>query len=125
MEHTRVFPRLTVRLKAEVRTSAGAPWQLAWILNLSAGGALLHTDQELPALATLSPLRFPLRRAAADSGTLIEVQALVLRSLPSSGQTDHPGYLSGLQFLDLQGESFEAVRRFVFERVPREPLSGA
>lgn len=125
MESARVYPRLPVLLEAEFRLAPESDWRTASILNLSAGGALLFSDEELPTLATLSPLRFSLPGAGDESMMLIVIQALVLRSVPSTGQTDRRGYLSGLQFLDLRGEPFERVRHFVFETIQKRRSGGA
>jgi len=115
MQDTRVYPRLSVRLDAEARVGGGSSWEAALLLNLSAGGALLFTDREVPTLTVLSPLRFSLGRSEAELETRIEVEALVVRTLRGEAGESEDGFLSGLQFLNLHGRPFEQVRHFVYE----------
>ena len=115
-DERRLHPRLEIPLTVDFRLQGSEAWQRGTIKNLSAGGAALYTDSEVPVGSLLANFRFTLPEEPA-SGEPIDVAALVLRSGPDETETAKGQYLSGLHFLDLEGAAFERVRLFVFRQL--------
>ena len=111
-QDNRIYPRLLVRLRSEYRVGGGAAWLRGTVLDLSAGGATLITPERIPPKAVV---RLRVELPGEDGGTL-EVETLVLRCDPFAGTGGNVEYREALHFLDLRGERFELVRRYVFER---------
>ena len=111
-QDNRIHPRLLVRLRSEYRVGGGAAWLPGIVLDMSAGGATLITAERIAPKSTVR-LRVEL---PAEAGSTIEVETLVLRCDPFSGAGGNMEYRQALHFLDLRGEQFERVRRYIFER---------
>jgi len=111
-QDNRIHPRLLVRLRSEYRVGGGAAWLHGTVLDMSAGGATLITAERIPPKAAVR-LRVDL---PGDGGSTLEVETLVLRCDPFPGAGGNMEYRQALHFLDLRGERFERVRRYIFER---------
>lgn len=111
-QDNRIHPRLLVRLQCEFQVGGGGAWRHGTVQDLSAGGATL-TSLERIAPQRVVRLRFAL---PGDDGSPLEVETLVLRSDPLPGTGGNMEYREALHFLDLRGDKFERVRRYVFER---------
>ena len=112
----RLHPRAMVRFQAELRTDPTAEWQDVLLLDLSAGGAGVQAGTPLATGAEVA-LRFRLPSTGSEGETTIEVRALMVRSAAVVPPDLSRPYLFGLHFLDLDGEPFEVVRRFVWNHV--------
>jgi c-di-GMP-binding flagellar brake protein YcgR len=111
-QDNRIHPRLLVRLRSDYRVGGGAAWHHGTVLDLSAGGATLITVERIPPKATVR-LRLEL---PGEDGSTLEVECLVLRCDPFPGSGGNMEYRQALHFLDLHGETFDRVRRYIFER---------
>jgi len=111
-QDNRIHPRLLVRLRSEFQVGGGTAWQRGTVLDLSAGGATLISLERIPPQKVVR-LRVEL---PGDDGSMLEVETLVLRCDPLPGTGGNMEYREALHFLDLRGERFERVRRYVFER---------
>ncbi len=110
----RLHPRLLVHMSGEFRVRGSDAWQPAMVRDLSAGGATLLTSAAVP-LQTALRLRFRLTEEG-PSPEPIEVETLVLRAGTETAGGGNIRHRAALHFLDLQGELFDRVRRYVFER---------
>ena len=115
-EERRLHPRLEVPLTARYRLPGEEVWSAGRVHNLSAGGAALATAEQLAVPSVLERLSFDLPGQESP----VEVAAAVLRCEQLRPIRPDELYLSGVHFLNLEGELFERVRLFVYRR-----LSGA
>lgn len=111
----RVDPRLLVHFAAEYRRAGEDEWREGKLYDLSASGAALLTDEPIP-LQTLLRVRFTLPASALDEEATFEVEAMGVRKAHRPDLDPGLTHLQGLYFLDLRGERFERVRRFLWER---------
>ena len=111
----RLHPRLLVRIPGEYRVEGSSTWHRATIHDLSAGGATLLTMDRLPP-KTVVRLRFSLPGEGSRLPHPIEIETLVLRTDAHTSSAGNVLYRQALHFLDLQGEPFERVRHYVFDR---------
>jgi PilZ domain-containing protein len=112
LKDNRIHPRLLVRLLGEYQVDGTGPWHPGTVLDLSAGGATLIALQRI-APQRVVRLRFTLPH---EGGGPIQVETLVLRADPLAHTGGNVQYREALHFLDLHGECYERVRRYVFER---------
>lgn len=118
-QENRLHPRLLVHMPGEYRLRGSDEWQKAMVRDLSAGGATLLTSTRIAAQTALR-LRFELTEEKAPRHP-IEVETLVLRAGAEAGGGGNIRHRAALHFLDLQGELFERVRRYVFDRQGEKP----
>jgi c-di-GMP-binding flagellar brake protein YcgR len=111
-QDNRIHPRLLVRLACDYQVAGSAGWHRATILDLSAGGASLITLQRV-APQQVVRLRF---RLLGEEAAAIEVETVVLRTEPLQATGGNVQHRQALHFLDLRGDAYEHVRRYIFER---------
>jgi c-di-GMP-binding flagellar brake protein YcgR len=113
-EERRLHPRCQVRLVVDYRLEGFAEDRIGLTRDLSAGGAGLLTEEQIPSGSLLTRLRFSLSDGPQGEDRPIELSAVALRSVPLPAAEQKPyRFLAGLQFLNLQGEDFERLRIFV------------
>jgi len=117
-DRRRLNPRLEIELPAEYRVEVFDEPRPGKIANLSAGGAAVLTERQLPPHSLLDQFRFSLPDAAAPEP--VEATAVVVHARPYLNDRGGIEYCSGLHFLGLETSAFERLERFV-----RENLDGA
>ncbi len=115
VDENRVHPRLVVRLRAEYRAVASKAWRQGTIHDLSASGAALLTPVRLSPEALII-VRFLLPDGPAPAESHIEVESLVLRTDAQSAVGGNVEFRAACHFLNLFGDAYERVRRYVFDR---------
>jgi hypothetical protein len=119
MHERRLHPRAVVSLAGEMRRARADRWERVLVHDLSAGGAGILTSSRLPIQGEVD-LRFELP-ARGEAGPLpIRVASLVVRSTAGPSPDPERPHLSGLHFLDLQGEGFDRVRQYVWDLMPED-----
>lgn len=121
-EERRRHPRLEETLPVTYRVHESSAVLEGWVKNLSAGGAALVTEMPVPLYGIVAELRFALPPIKQQPAAEITVAAAVLRTEAQSTSDGQTRYLSGLHFLNLEGEAFEAVRLYVYYRLMGTPV---
>ena len=120
-EQRRLNPRLEIELPAEYRVESFDRPCPGRIANLSAGGAAVVTERQLPPHSLLDQFRFALPDDV--SAEPVEATAVVVHARPYLNDDGVIEYCSGVHFLGLQTETFERLERFVWERLQSPPSS--
>ncbi|MCP4201540.1 MAG: PilZ domain-containing protein [bacterium] len=116
LERSRLNPRLEIELPAEYRVEASDKPRLGTIANLSAGGAALLTDRQIPPRALLHQFRFSLPGDKGPEDSL-EASAVLVHARPYKTDVGTIGYCSGLHFLGFESRAFERLENFVLDRL--------
>jgi hypothetical protein len=112
-QQRRLHPRAVVRLPAELKSGRTEGWRSVLLHDLSAGGAGIHAGFPLPGRVEVR-LRFRLPVAEASEGNTIEVAALVVRAAATVPPDHSRPHLYGLHFIDLHGEPFDRVAKYIW-----------
>ena len=109
----RLHARAIVRLAAELRKDRTSEWQDVLLHDLSAGGACVHAGMPLAGGSEVG-LRIRLPATESAEAVTIELSALMVRSGTTAPPDLSRPYLYGLHFLDLHGDAFDRVGRYVW-----------
>ncbi|MGB6855073.1 MAG: PilZ domain-containing protein [Thermoanaerobaculia bacterium] len=118
-DERRRHPRLVIPLEAQYWVKGSESPRLGTIENLSAGGATLITGEPLEVGTELSGFRFTLPPEGSTPETIIEVNAVVVRSVPHRGVGREEERHLGLTFVYPDDDQFKLVQDFVFNRLRR------
>jgi hypothetical protein len=112
----RIDPRANVRVGAEYRLKGSEDWIAGFLHDLSASGASLLAQRSIPVQSFVS-LRFSIPASGAEPAFQVTIDGLVVRSLLREDLDPTLPHFHGVLFLDLRGETYERLRRCVWERL--------
>lgn len=120
----RLHPRVEVTLDAEYRLSSSDTPRMGRVANLSAGGAAVRTDRQIPPKALIHQFTIYLP-AAEEEPEALEASAALIHARPVRGESGFIAYLSGVHFLGFRQSQFERLQEFLdthLEEAPVEPV---
>ncbi len=121
----RKYPRLKIPLELEYQLEDNRLCQQATLIDLSAGGVAMMTDDPLPAGGQLAFVRFKLDYDTGDGpATVIEAETEVVRCIRREGIGRRSEYLVGVRFANLSERDFSHLKQFVDERLAQEAAKG-
>jgi PilZ domain len=116
----RRYPRLGEVIPAHFRLFGRRHVLPASIVSLGAGGAALRTPLAVSVHSTLEEVRFALPPIRQQPGAFIAVSAVVRWANVEDAGGEH-GFLTGVEFLDVEERAFERIRNYVYYRLLGAP----
>jgi len=113
----RLYPRLVVDLSAEYLLEGAESWEEGRMVDLSAGGVGLQTEQELAVETVVAKIHFALPDEEEGSEDRIEASARVVRSERQDNPEGKWVYRSGLEFIDLADKDWQVLQRHVLAQM--------
>jgi c-di-GMP-binding flagellar brake protein YcgR len=117
-DRRRLNPRLEIELPAEYQIGVSDEPRQGMIANLSAGGAAILTETQLPPHSLVDQFRFALP-VENGSQEALEASAVVVHAHPFLTDEGNISYFSGLHFLGFESQAFERLEEFVVQGLAR------
>jgi len=118
-DSSRRHPRLDIPLGCRFRVGDGEGWLDGQLVNLSAAGAALRTEMDVPPGTLLTPLVFRLPAEAGGAGGEVETTAVVVRRETRTGPLGNREHRLGLRFEGADPAVQARIRLFVFRLLQR------
>ncbi len=118
-EDRRKHPRLKIPLEVEYQLEGDRLCQQATLIDLSAGGVAIITDDPLPTGGNLAFVRFKLAADGDAAAHIIEAETEVVRCIRREGIGRRSEYLVGAKFHNLDEEVFAHLQTFVDEQLAK------
>lgn len=118
-QENRRHPRLDIPLGCRFRLADAEGWLDGRLVNLSAAGAALRTEMDVPRGTRLSSLSFRLPPEKGEAGSEVDTEAVVVRRESRVGPLGNREQRLGLRFVDPDPEMQARIRLFVFRQLQR------
>lgn len=118
-QENRRHPRLDIPLGCRFHLADSEGWLDGRLVNLSAAGAALRTEMDIPRGTRLSSLSFRLPPEMGDVGSEVDVEAVVVRRETRTGPLGNREHRLGLRFVEPDPVMQTRIRLFVFRQLQR------